>query len=412
MINKIVFKKVKIDKNKLLFFTFLFSLIFSNDFDRCIWVKAETLKEKKTIYDALTFASDYGFDKVFLQVRSRGDSYYNSNIVPKNHLVENSFDPLDYAIKVGRSLNLEIHAWVNTYVLWSSPNKPAHERHLYYTNPDWMEVNVHGKSDSSIDISLPQSLNWEGIYLSPNNPEVNNYLSTVFYELIDNYNIDGIHFDYIRFQDDIYGYNKAGRNLFENVHKFDPFDIERNIISTKYGWTISEIDSMKQIWANYKINNINNLLYRIKTHVDRLDKNVQISAAVKANPIISKKKWSQDWKFWINEGLVDFVVTMNYDSDYINFIKNIDIIKKDFYKTDFNDDGLVNNLDFSISKDIFRNKIVMGIAIYNQDALKVSNKIYFSYYNNFKGISLFPYDVNKDTTYWFNDLLDVFQIIE
>ena len=47
MINKIVFKKVKIDNNRLLFFTFLFSLIFSNDFDRCIWVKGETLKEKK-----------------------------------------------------------------------------------------------------------------------------------------------------------------------------------------------------------------------------------------------------------------------------------------------------------------------------------------------------------------------------
>ena len=39
--------------------------------------------------------------------------------------------------------------------------------------------------------------------------EVNNYLSSVFHELIDKYNIDGIHFDYIRFQDDIYGYNKT-----------------------------------------------------------------------------------------------------------------------------------------------------------------------------------------------------------
>ena len=38
-----------------------------------------------------------------------------------------------------------------------------------------MEVNIHGKSDSSIDINNPQSENWEGVFLSPNHPEVNQF---------------------------------------------------------------------------------------------------------------------------------------------------------------------------------------------------------------------------------------------
>ena len=54
----------------------------------------------------------------------------------------------------------------------------------------------------------------------------------------------------------------------------------------------------------------------------------------------------------------------------------------------------------------------MGIGIYNQDALEVSDKIYLSYIYNFKGISLFSYDNKKDSTYWFDDILDVFEIID
>ena len=393
MINKFIFKKVRISKIKILILTFLFSVCFSDNFERCIWVKADSMLEKESIYNALTFAYEHGFDKVFLQVRSRGDAYYLSDIVDKNSLIEDNLDPLGYAIELAHSLGLEVHAWVNTYILWSSSNKPNNLNHLYYTKPDWMEVNIHGKSDSNINIDMPQSLNWEGVFLSPNHPQVNNYLSSVFFELIDNYNIDGLHFDYIRFQDDIYGYNKVGRNIFEDKYDFDPFDIERNIISTKYGWSLSDIDSVKQIWENYKINNVNNLIYNVKNRIDSLDKNIKVSAAVKTNPLISKKKWSQDWKFWIDNNLVDFVVTMNYDPSFSNFNKNIESIRKE-----------VNKIDFD--------KIIMGIAVYNQDALDVSDKIYLSYIYNFKGISLFPYDSKKDSTYWFNDLLDIFQIVD
>ena len=69
---------------------------------------------------------------------------------------------------------------------------------------------------------------------------------------------------------------------------------------------------MKKIWEDYKVKNINNLIYNVKSRVNSLNKKIAISAAVKTNPEISKKKWSQDWGYWINQGLLDFIVTMNY----------------------------------------------------------------------------------------------------
>ena len=388
-----MFKKVKISNLNILIFTFLFSLSLSNDFNKCIWVKSDSMKNKETIQDALIFAYEYGFDKVFLQVRYRGDSFYDSGLVAKHNSVKSGFDPLKYAIELGHSLGLEIHAWFNTYILWSSNFKPYDLNHVYYAHPDWLESNIYGKKDSSIDLSMPQSYNWEGIYLSPNHPSVNSYLESVFFELIKNYDIDGLHFDYIRFQDDIYGYNDRGRAIFKEKYGFDPLDIERNIISTKYGWTYSEIDSMKVIWNNYKRENITNLINSASNTIDSLNKKIKISAAVKADPIISKKKWSQDWEDWINREILDFVVVMNYSPNMINFNHNIESIKQRFEKNQFD-------------------KIIMGIAIYNQDFSNVSDKIYLSYLYNFKGISLFSYDNKKDDLRWFDNMIDIFEIIE
>ena len=387
-----MFKKVKINNLNILIFTFLLSISLSSEFHKCIWIKSDSMQNKESIQNALIFAYEYDFDTVFLQVRYRGDAFYESDIVSKRNFVDDNFDPLKYAIELGHSLGLEVHAWLNTYILWSSSQEPYDLDHLYYTKPNWMESNIYGKSDSSIDISLPQSYNWEGIYLSPNHPEVNKYLQNIFFELMQNYDIDGLHLDYIRFQDDIYGYNSTGIEIFKNKYGFDPFDIERNIISTKYGWSYSEIDSMKNIWKNYKIENISNLIRSISSNIDSLDSNIKLSAAVKADPIISKKKWAQDWENWLNEEIIDFVVVMNYHPDIINFNHNIESIKQQFDKNKFN-------------------KIIMGIAIYNQDFQNVSDKVYLSYLYNFKGISLFSYDNKKDDLKWFDKMLDIFEII-
>ena len=393
MNNFMINSKVKIIFMFVMIFTFLFSFQSQHSFNKCIWVKSDSMVDKKSIEEALLFAYEYNFDTVFLQVRYRGDAFYNSNNVIKNSLIEENFNPLDYAVKLGHSLGLEVHAWVNVYILWSSPYSPKNQSHIYYSNPNWMEVNIHGKSDSSIDINNPQSENWEGIFLSPNHPEVNKYLLSVFTEILNSYDIDGIHFDYIRFQDDIYGFNREGRKFFEEEYDFDPIDIERKIISTKYGWKQTEIDSMQNIWNNYKIKNINNLLVEVQKIVDSLDSNVQISAAVKPDPFLAKKKWSQDWKYWLDKELIDFVVVMNYLPDMIDFNYSIEAIKSNMDKESFS-------------------KILMGISIYNQDALNVSDKIYLSYLYNFKGISLFSYDNRKDDLLWYNNIIDIFQIIE
>ena len=400
--NYFIYKRVEIKMFKVFIFTFFVSWSFaeisdSQSFDKFLWITADSMKDKESISEALYFAFDHNFNKVFVQCRFRGDAFYKSNIVPRNLSIRNNnFDPLRYAVLIGHQLGLEVHAWMNTYILWSRSGQddaaPYNLNHIYHTNKNWTESNIYGKSDSDVDITQVQSLNWEGIYLSPNHPEVNNYLLSVFKEVVDNYDIDGLHLDYIRFQSDVYGYNASGLKIFKEKYDFDPLDIERNIISTNYGWKKNEIDSMKTMWDNYKIQNINNLLVDIKKTIIESDKDISVSAAVKPDPNLAKDKWSQDWMQWLGSDFLDFVVLMNYASDNIGFYGPISSIKEK------------NNQDLE--------KIIMGISTFNQSSKQVSEKIYLSHLYGFQGISLFSYytiDENqKENLIWFDPIIDVF----
>ena len=342
---------------------------------------------KKSIEAALLFASDSGFDKVFLQVRGRGDAFYNSEIIKKNTAIDTSFDPLEYSLKLGHSLDLEIHAWVNCYILWSSNSSPKDKTHIFNTNPLWMEADIYGKSDSRIDLATPKSPTWEGIYISPMNHEVNQYLREIIREIYEKYNIDGIHLDYIRYQDEFYGFHRNGRKEFDLLFGVDPLDISRGVISTRYGWEQTYVDSIKMQWDEFKQQKITELLEFINEDINLLDKNIAVSAAVKPNLIEAKNRWHQDWQDWLERDLVDFIVPMNYSSELINFMTNIKIMKNNIPEYDIQ-------------------KIFMGISVYNQSAESAVDKIFLARLNGFNGISIFSYGVHKDNLDWFNPILE------
>ena len=343
--------------------------------------------DKESIESAILFAHKSEFDKVFLQVRGRGDAFYNSEIINKNVTIDENFDPLEYSLELADSLNLEIHAWINCYILWSSDSLPKDKSHILNTNPLWTESDIYGKSDSRINLEIPKSPSWEGIYLSPMNQEVNQYLREVIKEIYEKYNIDGIHLDYIRYQDEYYGFHRDGRKEFNLLFDIDPLDISRGVISTRYGWEQSYVDSIKFEWNRFKQGKITELLEFINEDIDLLDKNIAISAAVKPNLIDAQYRWHQNWQDWLERDLVDFIIPMNYSSELITFMTNIKIMK--------------NNM----TEDSIK-KIIMGISVYNQSAESVIDKIFLTRLNDFNGISFFSYGTHKENLEWFNPILE------
>ena len=367
------------------FFSSLNASLLPKIESNCLWVKAESILDSSSIDSVISFSKNNNINKLFFQVRSRGDALYTSNLVPKYEKLDSLFDPLQYVIEKTENTEIKIHAWFNTYILWSSKEKPIDDNHFYYKCEDCFQVDLNGKSDKSIELDQFHSLDWEGIFLSPLHPDVNFHLLNILDELIYNYNLDGIHLDYLRYQDDFYGYNNYGLIEFEKLYSVNPIDLKRGIISERFGYEQNYVDSIKYEWDKFKMNKISEFIRSIKYLIIKDSLNLELSAAVKPDILESKYRWYQDWESWIEEDIIDYCVIMNYYSDLNKF-------------------NSINKIISTQIKD--KSKINLGISTFNQSPNLIANKILIARLEGYKQFTLFPYDINQDTTNWYEPIYE------
>ena len=126
-----------------------------------------------------------GLNTVLAQVRPFGDALYRSNLYPWSHLCtgvqgqDPGFDPLDVLLQEAHGRGLSVEAWINPYRLRSSAAVPPNlaETNLICTHPEW-----------TCTVG-------EGVYLNPAEPAAAGYVVQGVAELVQNYAVDGIHFD-------------------------------------------------------------------------------------------------------------------------------------------------------------------------------------------------------------------------
>ncbi len=355
---------------KFLLLLFLNHSLFSYENDtsiKALWVVRDYLTQKHLINEVLDFANRNGFNHIFAQVRGRGDAYYDSEIVPKSHLVENDFDPLDYLIRSNSNKSIKIHAWINVYYLWSSKHHPTQSDHLLLNNSHWLDRSENDdyiKNQIYLRNKNQMKIVGEGFYLSPTNPMVNRYLISVIDELSRKYKLDGIHYDYIRFHNSNYGYNEIGLSEF-NRNSVKDYNGDRDIF-----------------FSEFKRNSITEFVKDASKKIKLNSNEIIISAAVKPNIYDAKLLFFQEWDLWLSAGYIDLAVPMNYMVKEEDFIQNMYMIK----------DNLPSR---------YHDKIVVGISTYNQNARLAGKKIQRLRRMNFNNISIFSYtEFVKNPYYW------------
>ena len=366
-----------------LLFTLNFNIIFSKDIDKgnsfnyqCLWVVRDALQSRKSIDDLINFASEKNINDLFVQVRGRGDALYKSQMIPRSQLLpSNEFDPLSYLLQNIKGKGIKVHAWVNVYLIWSNRIMPIDKKHIIYNNEDWVDTIEEWPLNINRQLNrVSRNNGGEGVFLAPNHPEVSNYLVSVFKEIIDNYEIDGLHLDYIRYQDADYGRNPYAIAKFKKDVGRDPspwfLEMERSNVASQ-----RLIGNLKQ-WNNAKRSSITNLVKEIKKLINDTRPNIMLSAAVKPNLYVARERFLQEWDVWLAAGYVDWVVPMNYSPIMSDFSQNISVINDNFPKK-------------------YRDKIIMGIALYNQSSVDAAKKIKYSIEEKFVGISVFSYNQMK-----------------
>ncbi len=333
---------------------------------RGLWVVRDSITSPGKIEEVVDFAETYGYNILFVQVRGRGDAYYRSYFVPGpddfSHIPD-SFDPLATIIELAHSRGIEVHAWVNMYLAWSSEMPPADQKHLVNAHPGWFMVSVDGLRLSDSPIDSVRNKYVEGRYISPAYDEVRSYLSRVITEIIVSYDIDGIHMDYVRYPGKKYDFSDRIRRIFKQRNRVDPVDVV--LKGEKVDPTLKYLEK----WVEYKTEQIDKQVKSIARRITMANKNIRLSAAVKPSADEAYYEFGQNWAGWLNEGLVDFVVTMSYFPETI----------------------LVENVMKNSLKKVDRRKVVGGIGAYSLQPRETKEQIKLMRNLGLMGYCIFSY---------------------
>ncbi|MDY4174699.1 MAG: family 10 glycosylhydrolase [Bacteroidales bacterium] len=174
------------------------------------WPSAPGLSEETLRREAdaiLDRSAAMGLNVIFFQVRPSSDALYRSSLEPWSYyLVGNefnknlSFDPLQYWIDGAHSRGMELHAWLNPFRVTPKADFPTGPNHIAHKHPEWL-IKYSAK-----------------LFLDPGIPSARDYVREVVMDIVNRYDIDGIHFD-----DYFYPYPSKGE-VFDDSKSFNAFN--------------------------------------------------------------------------------------------------------------------------------------------------------------------------------------------
>lgn len=147
--------------------------------------KNNASKQKQELAQLMDKLKGCGINTIVLQVRPESDALYKSSINPWSKYLTGTqgkdpgYDPLAFAVQEAHKRGMELHAWMNPYRVTSSGTdlNALVSSHPARKNPSWV-IKYNGK-----------------MYYDPGNPAVVDYLVKTVKEVVDKYDVDGIHFD-------------------------------------------------------------------------------------------------------------------------------------------------------------------------------------------------------------------------
>lgn len=268
---------------------------------KAVWVTRWDYKTPSDIARVMDNCKSAGFNTVLFQVRGNGTVCYRSRIEPWAEEFggrDPGFDPLAVACKEAKARGLSIHAWANVIPGWRGDQPPADPRQLYHAHPDWFWRDASGRR---------QPLGWY-VSVNPVYPEVRGYLTAVMHEIVNNYPVDGLHLDYIRFPNE---WNES----YPNGASVPDFPRDPRTLAMFRQQTGRTPEQAPAAWDQFRTAAITQTVRDIRRMMVKSGRGAVLTAAVGADAHEAKRRHFQDSFRWIEEGLVDAVYPMNYDSD-------------------------------------------------------------------------------------------------
>lgn len=299
---------------------------------RALWVVRTTLTSPSAIATMVTTAKASGFNTLLVQIRGRADAYYQNGTEPRAASLSNqpaAFDPLATTIARAHEAGLHVHAWVNVNLVSGVNELPTARDHLIYRHPEWLMVPRSLAEDLSVlDPRSPEYLGRlaryvrgaatevEGLYLSPITAGAAQYTVGVVRDIVQRYDVDGVHLDYVRYPSEEFDYSRESLIAFRQdvIGDLTPGD------QRKYdaGLAVSPLiyaQAFPDRWRAFRTNRLTALVAQLKETIKSIRPAALVSAAVVPDPIDAAAHRLQNWREWLARDLIDVVCPMAYTTD-------------------------------------------------------------------------------------------------
>ncbi len=341
---------------------------------RALWVPRWSYRNRVDVETIVDRAAAANFNILLFQVRGQGDAYYQSQYEPWADRLSGTlgqdpgWDPLAVAIDEAHAAGLQLHAYVNVYTVWLGTTPPVADavpQHMYHRFNDlygneWVQWHENG---------TPMELNSSYLLASPGHPAVSNHIIAVCQDIVQNYDIDGLHLDYIRYSSPYYSHDPLSEQRFQEAQPIG--------------------------WASWQRAQITELVRSLYDEVIPLRPTTVLSVA--AWPVYHDK-WGwvtygdvkydgydgyyQDSRGWLQMAKMDLMAPMLYGTAVQNYLDRFEILVQDFVA------------------ESYGRHIYAGIHAGYDSFSEIETRIQIARQAGAQGQAIFAYSLVESNDYW------------
>ena len=303
-----------------------FRAAWVSSFTGCFKPSTDIIKMKDELLNVLDVMESFNMNAILFHLRTHNNAFYKTKLAPikEEYGTFESFDEWDYLpwfIEECHKRGIEFHAWLNPYRIalsgYSLDKTTQDVSKMYQDYP----LNPASKKENIL-MTIASDKESLGAILDPSKEEVRKYIVDVCLELMNNYDIDGIHFD-----DYFYARLSNSLNILDDCDQAD-YELYIDNFETSFK---KDSEEDKKDWRRLNVDTLIFELHNEITSFNRLN-NSSVEFGISPTGIYKSGDGSvsggsnttssghfdkylfSDTVKWVKEGWIDYILPQCYTS--------------------------------------------------------------------------------------------------
>jgi uncharacterized lipoprotein YddW (UPF0748 family) len=260
---------------------------------RAFWCHSAFGVSGMTWDEAIKNLADNGFTAILPNMLWGGTAFYPSEVLPVAKEVATEGDQIAACLAACKKYGVECHVWK---VNWNMGGHATAEFREKMRSAGRTQVMFSGKSEPK--------------WLCPSHPANQQLEIDSMVEVATKYDVDGVHFDYIRYPDRDGCFCKGCKTRFEKV-------VGKQIAN--WPKDLRDDKALEAQWLDFRRAQITRVVKEVSDALHAMSPRREVSAAVFRNWPRDRDSIGQDWKVWCDKGYLDFVCPMDYTDSTSSF---------------------------------------------------------------------------------------------